>query len=135
MSDAKEAVDEAKRLNRQLAAKCLVRVQDVEAKIAKTGSTEALETELAAARYDYDAAMKELKELDRLGAKAQALEAKQLVADDPLIRSSEQVALDNVRDHIANLDAQVKVNDELDADEAARNEFEVLRAGKPKKTL
>src|SRR5437660_4330287 len=80
MSDAKDAVDEAKRRNRQLAARCLVRVQDVEAQIARSGSSEALDTELAAAKYDYNAALAELKELDRLGAKAEALEARTIAA-------------------------------------------------------
>jgi len=141
-----DEIDNAKRLNRQLAAKCLVRVQDAEARIAKEGSSEALETELAAARYDYEAAMKELKELDRLAGQAQVLEAKALVTDDPLIRSPEQVALDNVRDHIANLGAQVKLGEDMapapeptapaeDPEEAARKQFEALRSAKPKKTL
>ena len=139
-----DEIDNAKRLNRQLAARCLVRVQDAEARIAKEGTSEALETELAAARYDYEAALKELKELDRLAGKALAADAQAVMSDDS--DDLVQRALDNARDHIANLGAQVKLNDELapapepaatpeDPDEAARKQFEALRSGTPKKTL
>jgi hypothetical protein len=142
MSDAKDAVDEAKRLNRQLAARRLVQLEDLKARGAP-------DDEIAAAKYDYEQALAELKELDRLGAQAETLAARSIMNDidgDPVLRSPEQVALDNVRDHIANLGAQVKVGEELagtpaaapapaeDPDEAARKQFEALRA-KPKKTL
>jgi hypothetical protein len=134
-----DEIDNAKRLNRQLAAKCLVRVQELE---ARSANGEPVDTELAAARYDYEAALQELKQLDRLAGQAQVLAAKQIVADDggdDLV----QRALDNAREHIADLDAQVKLGEELappkppppaNPDEAARNEFEALRT-KPKKTL
>ncbi len=143
MGDAKEAVDEAKRLNRQLAARCLVRVQEAEQAIAKLGETEERKIALAAAKHDYEAAMTELRELDRLATKALAADAQAIISDDgdPLV----QRALDNVRDHAASLDAQVRLGEELaptapsapteDPDEAARKQFEALRAGKPKKTL
>ena len=155
MGDATEAVAEAITRNRQLAARHLVHVQDVEAELAKLApddpQREALATELAAAKSDYQAALAELKELDRLRGKAQTLEARGIVASiegDPVLRTPEQIALDNVREHAANLDAQVRLGEELgesppapaappsreDADDAARREFEALRA-KPKKTL
>jgi len=143
MGSAKDAVDEAKRLNRQLAARCLVRVQEAEEAIKTLGDSEARQTELAAAKYDYDAAMKELRELDRLAGQAMTADAHAAVStegDDYVQR-----ALDNVRDHAANLQAQVKLADELapaqpaappdDPEEAARKQFEALRANKPKKTL
>jgi hypothetical protein len=157
MSDVTDAVDEAKLRNRQLAARHLVHVQDLEAEIAKLAPDdprlETMTTELAAAKYDYQQALTELKELDRLAAQAQTLEARSIMSSidgDPVLRSAEQVALDNVRDHVANLDAQVKLSEELgerapaaapaakptreEADDAARKEFEALRT-KPKKTL
>jgi hypothetical protein len=69
------------------------------------------------------------------------------IEGDPVLRSAEENALDNVRDHIANLDAQVRLGEELsptqapapaaaseDPEAAARREFEALRT-KPKKTL
>lgn len=157
-----DAVAEAITRNRQLAARCLVRVQDAEAELAKLKAAgaddariEATSSELAAARYDYNAALAELKELERLAGKAQSLEAQSIaaaIAGDPVVRSAEQLALDHAREHIADLDAQVRLGSELgnaaaspapatpsppsreDADDAARREFEALRA-KPKKTL
>ncbi len=155
MSDAIDAVDEAMRRNRQLAARHLVHVEDLEAELAKLAADDprrdALATELAAARADYQAALAELKELDRLRGQARTLDARGIAASiggDPVLRTPEQIALDHVREHAANLDAQVRLGEELgerphapapppsreDADEAARREFEALRA-KPKKTL
>jgi hypothetical protein len=145
--DAKDAVDEAKRLNRQLAARCLVRVQDAEQAIKTLGDSEARQTELIAAKYDYDAAMKELRELDRLAGQAMVADANAAVSPSDGGEDYVQRALDNVRDHAASLDAQVKLADELapaqpapaappeDPEEAARKQFEALRANKPKKTL
>src|SRR4051812_30721005 len=111
MGDAKEAVDEAKRLNRQLAARCLVRVQEAEDAIKTLGDSEPRQTDLAAAKYDYEAAMKELRELDRLAGQALTADAHAAVSGDG--NDYVQRALDNVRDHAASLDAQVKLGDEL----------------------
>ena len=146
MGSAKDAVDEAKRLNKQLAARCLVRVQEAEEAIAKLGDSEERQTALAAAKYDLDAAMKELRELDRLAGQAMVADANAAVSGEDVGEDYVQRALDNVRDHAANLQAQVKLADELapaqpvagppeDPEEAARKAFEALRAGKPKKTL
>jgi hypothetical protein len=158
MADAIEAVMEALARNRQLAAKLLVRAQDLEAELARLAPDdprrEAATIELGAAKHDYQAALAELNELERLRGQAQTLEARSIVASvdrDPFERSAEQIALDNVREHAANLDAEVRLGEELggapaqaappppppspeQADDAARREFEALRA-KPKKTL
>jgi hypothetical protein len=167
MSDATEAVAEAITMNKRLAARHLVHVEELDAEIAALKREReaadadraaqiderlaAATTELAAAKLDYKAALAELAELDRLRGKAQAADARSIVADiqgDPVVRSAEQIALDNVREHAADLDAHLKLAEELgekppapapkpsaeEADEAARREFEALRS-KPKKTL
>jgi hypothetical protein len=163
MSDATDAVAEAKIQNRRLAAKYLVRAEELERELVKLRKdredaaadaelSQALDakiaattTEFLAAKHDYEAALAELGELDRLGAKAKTLEAQAIAASvtgDPVIRSAEQIALDNVREHAKNLDAQVRLDEELggkpaaapppklsreDADAAALREFEALR--------
>jgi hypothetical protein len=162
MSDATDAVAEAITQNRRLAAKHLVRKQDLEAELAKLRGQHvddpalaaevdariaAATTELQAATYDYQAALAELAALDRLGYQARKLEVDTIAASlrpDPLSRAPEDIALANVREHAADLDAQVRLADELgerpapapkpappsreEADANARREFEALRA-------
>jgi hypothetical protein len=136
MSDTTDAVREAMMRNKQLAARHLVRKQELEAELAKLRSQrEGIDaslaadpavveldariadrtTQLQAATYDYQQALDELGELDRLGTKALGLEARTIAASgrDPLIRSNEQIALDNVRERGADLDAHDKLAQEL----------------------
>jgi hypothetical protein len=74
MSDATDAVAEAIALHRQLAAKAMVRKDELEAEIAarqaRGASTAELETELAGALADAKAAMDEIKELRRIGLRS-----------------------------------------------------------------
>lgn len=165
MSDARDAVREAMTRNKQLAARHLVRRQELEAEVGKlrrerdevagVADPDLLAqldariadrtTQLQAATYDYQQAIAELGELDRLGTKALGADARAIVASihgDPMIRSAEQIALDNVREHAADLDAHDKLAAELgerppvaapapsreDADAAAREAFAALRA-------
>jgi hypothetical protein len=156
MSDATDAVAEALARNRHLAATHLVRKQDLEAELEKLRASEpvdetrvgALTTELLAATQNYKDAMAELAALDKLGAKARQVDARVIAASvlspDPLIRSAEQIALDNVRERASSMDAMDRLNQELgekpaapkpaakptreEADAAARSEFEALRA-------
>jgi hypothetical protein len=126
MSDATDAVAEAKARTKQLAARRLVRKQELEDELAQLERdhpgderTVAMRTELAAATQEYQAALAELASLDRLGEQARHLEARAAIAaatEDPFERSAEQIALDNVREHAADLEAQVKLNEELDKD-------------------
>lgn len=117
--------------NKQLAARLRVRYDELGQALGKLAADdprrEQLTIELAAAKHDYQAAIAELGELDRLRSQAQVADARAIVdsEDDPNIAA----ALANVREHAANLDAQVKLDDEL-ADPAPPPS-----PGKPKKTL
>ena len=123
--------------------------------------------ELEAAKYDLKQAVGELGTLDRMAGKAASVDAQAAAAAvldrDPLIQSPEERALENVRGHIADTDAHVRLNAELASEPAlssaapvdapagasskideaeARARFEALRerSGKgggapPKKTL
>jgi hypothetical protein len=163
MSDAADAVKEAITLNKRLAARHLVHAEDLAAQLdmLKRDRADAdgdpqlaaafdakiadVNTQFLAAKYDYDVAMRELAALDSLGGKALAVDAKTIAASihgDPLLRSADQIALDNVRERAADLDAQQKLAEELGeqpraavakpsreaADEEALRAFEVLRA-------
>ena len=139
MSDKTDAVREAVTRYKQLAARHLAHKQELEAEVAKLkqqrdevasiAPPELLAevdariadrtTKLQAATYDYNQAMKELGELDRLNTKALGADAREIVASihgDPMERSAEQIALDNVREHIGNLDAEANLNRELAAE-------------------
>jgi hypothetical protein len=158
VSDAKDAVAEALALNRRLAASLLVRKQELEAELAAGptgGRAEALAAELASVDADHRTAMAEIAELRRLGGRVAEEEARAPVdAADPMdlaLEGHEQRALDAVRAHIAELEAQAGLTESPgqaapdekpltgeEADEQARAEFEALRAKRrspPKKTL
>jgi len=142
MSDAKDAVAEALALNRRLAAARLVRRDELDAELARLrrardeaaaagGGPEAAEldariaaaaTERAAATHDLDHAVAEIKELEKLGRSADATAARAVVAaattpSDPLIQSPEERALASARAHLAELEAQARLGDELGAAE------------------
>ena len=176
MGEATDAVREAIMRNKQLAAKHLVRKRELEVEVAKyqqerddvaniappdllaelDARIADRRTKLQAATYDYQQAMKELGELDRLTTQAIGGEARALahsIHGDGVVRTNEQIALDNVREHIGNLVAGETLDRELadlegptvparppvaaeDADAAAKAEFEALRTKPPaKKTL
>jgi len=156
MSEAKDAVAEAMALNKRLAAKLLVRKQELEAEQA-AGPTDvragALADELARVAADYRGALAELAELRKLGAAAEHGAASVIGADlagDPVLQTYEERALDAARAHIAELEAQASLGEvgepapvkepltRKQSDDEARAEFEALRAKRsapPKKTL
>jgi hypothetical protein len=182
MSDAREAVAEAMAQTRQLAARLLMQKDELEAELVRRKKDRAgldaqvsadaaslatdldariatLTTDLLRVKAELGSAVAEMKELHRLEGTALSNEVKAIVAaieGDPVIRTAEQTALDNVRDHAKDLDAQVRLGRELgelptdpvglpavpppkaeDADAEARARFEELRAKPktPKKTL
>ena len=142
MSDAKDAASEAFVRWRKLAAGRLQRKEELEAELLKlrrdrlsleplVGNAEAdalraeLDTRIAAAgselatvETEYRDALKEMGELQKVARDAEFAGARATVAAaraeaDPVLRSAEELALDNVRAHIGNLEAQVKVGKEL----------------------
>jgi hypothetical protein len=168
MSDATDAVAVALAKNKQLAASCLVRKQDAEAELAKLRAAkeqglddpaldariEAAAADVADADVQLAAALDEMKKLRALAAQAPSGAAIAAAAKpDEIIQTLEEQALDNVRAHIAEQDAQARLGAELSgepapqpaaakpspkqkADEAeaeARRKFEEMRArmGKP----
>jgi hypothetical protein len=181
MSD--DAINNARVMQTRLAATKLRRVEELQAELDKRTRDRAsldglgddpevtslktdldakladLAGELALARSELKAARDELKSLSRLDSRSEMAVVEDLMATDPVIRSTEQISLDNVREHIRGLDAQARVDAELadldtepitappvstakpskeEADEQAKREFEALRAGRsgpPKKTL
>jgi hypothetical protein len=185
MSDASDAVAEALARTKRLAASRLVRKQELEAELRQRREerssldsmgdgaevlalkqeldvrVQTLTTELAAVSADLSAAVAEITDLGKLAGTQRVAAARKVVESatdsDPLIRTPEETALDNVRTQLADLQAQVRLSDELagrsspmaspatpaspssaeaqaDADAQALAEFQALR-GKPKKTL
>ncbi len=128
MSDAMDAVRKAVARTKELAAASLVRKEEAEAELARLragggaaelpGRVEALAREVAEADEQHRAAMAELAELRKLAREADAVDARVAVKaalgdDDPVLRSDEDVALDNVRAHLRDLEARVRVGSEL----------------------
>jgi len=140
MSDASDAVALAVARTQKLAASRLVRKEELSAELEKRrrdradldalpdgdevvslkkdvdARIAALTTELAAVEADIASARAELAKLKKLGADATINEARAAVAAataerDPL--APENLALENVREHIADLDAQARINKEL----------------------
>src|SRR4051812_13944902 len=116
MSETRDAIAEALALNRRLAAKLLVRKQELEAALAAgPGDAQAagLTAELEGVERDYRAALAEVAELRRLGANAGAIDARVVVAGimdrDPVLQSDEERALDAARAHIAELGAEAEL--------------------------
>jgi hypothetical protein len=133
-------------LQKKLAASLMVRRDDLELALKARGDSPELRAELEEVKAELAIALTEIKQLQKLAGDAKIAEAKgDLLAHDdtdPFIRTPEDIALENVREHARSLEAQVKVNDELggapeapatpskeDADAKARAEFEALRAG------
>jgi hypothetical protein len=151
MSDAIDALSKAMDLNKQLAAKTLVRKDELDAErarlVAAGADTSAVDLELAENARALQAARKEIAELRHLAAQHRGPnEVARLMADDPILQSLEDAALDRAREHIAETSALAGFDDvpELDAtlpaasalappltredkDAQARAEFERLR--------
>jgi len=166
MTDARDAVAEALARTRRVAAGRLVRKDELEAELAKRkeqrAGLEGIEgPEAEALARDLDAriaavagelatvtaelrdAQAEIANLTKLGRDAPAAAARATVAAaterDPILRSPEEIALDNARAHISELESQVKANEELAKEEPPPpgNEEEPPPPppGRPKKTL
>lgn len=152
MSDTKDAIGAAKAQNQRLAASCMVRKEALAADIAtldrqkasaaelarssdpKTSmeATAILRTieerltekqsELASADHDLKQALGEVRELEKLGGRAVAIDARVIAASalpgDPFVRSPEERALDNARSHIASLEAQTRLEHDMGVTEA-----------------
>jgi hypothetical protein len=151
MSDPDDAVAAALAANRRLAASRLVRKQEIEAELARlrdarseagAARMETLSLELATVTAEYEGAVAEMDALRKL-ARTAAAPAIGLAERDPIVRSAEEIALDNARAHIADLVAQAELGEAdakaidptevastppADADAEARAAFEELRA-------
>lgn len=135
MGDADDAVAAAVAANRKVAASRLVRKDELDAELAKLRADRArvdaaapgpegeplrqeidariaaATGELATVAAEYQAALAEMEELKKLAwrSKAPTMPA----ASDPVVRTPEEIALDNVRGHVADLEAQARVDEEL----------------------
>src|SRR5262245_26876489 len=151
MGDASEAVAEALRLNRHLAATLLVKKQELESELAAgpaAGRAAVVAAELARVDAEYRVALAEIDQLRALGEKARADADRAVVAGaltkDPILVTEEERALDAARRHILELEAQADLvspgadrpapraapapKTREEADREARAEFEALRA-------
>jgi hypothetical protein len=123
MSDAIDALSKAMQLNKRLAASKLVRKQELEAELERLRAAGADETaalaELAQTERELAAAKAEIAELGRLAAQSRGPAAvAALMADDPVLRSPEEAALDRAREHIRETAALVDLGDEEHSDDA-----------------
>src|SRR4051812_16272241 len=97
MSDVRDAVSEALALNQRLAATLLVQKQELEAELAGAPAAEraqAIADELARVDAGYRAALAEVAELRKLGARADHDQARAVVAaaldPDPVLPTDEE---------------------------------------------
>ncbi len=140
MDDAHEAIASAMAAQKQLAAKSMVRRDEIQPKFAQLQKDRAelealtdpdatslkadlderigvLEDELALAERRIAEARTEMAALQKLASdstvnKARAI-ATSVLDGDPFLRSNEDRALASVREHIGELASQVDLNDEL----------------------
>jgi hypothetical protein len=158
MSEARDALAEAMALTKKLAAGRLARrdaleeeLTRLEAEGAPAERIAAVSAELAGVKGELASAIAEIKELERLAGVERANAARVIsgeIGGDPIIRTAEETALDNVREHLKDLEAEIKLADELaptqekqepptsreDGDAKALAEFQERRS-KSKKTL
>jgi hypothetical protein len=130
MSDAIDALSKAMELNKRLAATKLVRKQELEAELERLRAAGADETavsaELAETERELAAAKAEIAELRRLAAQSRGPAAvAALMADDPVLLSPEQAALERAREHIHETAALVDLDSDDISDDAT------LPAGSP----
>src|SRR5262245_62132763 len=133
MSDARDAVDAARIKIKKAAAAMLVRKENLEAELERARASASprvveIEEELAVAEADYAGALKELKELGELAKDVEREEQRAVVrgasgaARDPFERDATDVALENVRQHIGELEARVSLDSDLERDRRAARE-------------
>jgi hypothetical protein len=115
MGDDLDAMADAMALNKKLAARLIVRKEELEAEIAKGGAGEALAAELATTEQELAAAKKEMAELRKLAQER---------GEAPMKAFQREAALDA---EVSGATAVKKPTRE-EADELARQEFEALRA-------
>ena len=168
MPDADDAVIAAVAAQKKLAGARLVRKQELEAELKKLKidrdvvaaepaadalrqeldkSIQAVAGELATVAAELKAALAEIAELSKLAAKSRA---PAILPDDPMLQSAEDIALENARGHIKDLDALARIGEPPapseappapsaeDADAKARAAFDELREQRdepPKKTF
>jgi uncharacterized NAD-dependent epimerase/dehydratase family protein len=169
MPDADDAVIAAVAAQKKLAGARLVRKQELEAELEKLRvdrdvvaaepaadalreeldkSIQAVTGELATVVAELRAALAEIAELSKLAAKSRA---PAILPDDPMLQSAEDIALENARGHIKDLDALAGIGERPapseappapsapeDADAKARAAFDELRGRRdkpPKKTF
>jgi len=167
--DADDALIAAVAAQKKLAAARLVRKEELEAELLKLGRErdivaaepaadalrqelegriQAVSGELATVAAEIKAALAEIAALSKLAAKSRV---PAILPDDPLLQSPEDVALENARAHIKDLDALARLGEPPapaepppappspeDADAKARAAFQELRDKRdkpPKKTF
>jgi hypothetical protein len=143
MGDADDAVAVAVAATKRVAASRLIRKEELDAELAKLkadrarvaaeapgpegdelrqeldGRIAAASGELATVAAEYQTALAEIADLKKLAWKAKAPPVPGATSDDPLVRSPEEIALDNARAHLRDLEAQARVGDELRGTPAA----------------
>lgn len=152
MTDAKDAIDEARIRIKKAAASMLVRKEKLEEELARAKAADSplvpeLEEQLDVAEADYQGALKEFRDLAELAKdyEGDALRAQVRSASspDPFMPSAVDRALENVRNHIGELEARVSLNADLeragkeqrvqervDREAAAREQLAALKAKK-----
>ena len=127
MSDVKDTIDEARVALRRAAARMLARRDALDAELggladdpAHAERAEGLRAERRTAQSDLDATLAELKDLDRVERDAVRAQHRALIdgalARDPVASDPVDAALENVRGHLAALEAEVRVGAELAAE-------------------
>jgi hypothetical protein len=135
--------------NRKLAASLLLRQEELAAEVASSPADDPRRSELVDVESQLQAALAEMAQLRKLAADLPTEEAKALLRaaaePDPLIRTPEEQALDRTREHLANLEAQLGLSDQLasppptrrptpaEAEAEARRQLEELRARRARK--
>jgi hypothetical protein len=164
MPDADDAVIAAVAAQKKLAAARLVRKEELEAELKKLKmerdvvaaepaaealrqeidkTIQAVSGELATVATELRAALAEIAELSKLRAKSRS---PAILPDDPVLQSPEDIALENARSHIEDLDALARIGEPPtpppaapeDADAKAKAAFDELRERRdkpPKKTF
>jgi len=145
MSDPSDSFSEAVSLNKKLAARLLVRkeqlVDDIASARARGAGVETLTSELASTEQEFAGALAEVAQLRRLAAKGPSAAAiRAAVESDPLTPSLEDAALERAREGIAETEIEASLTPDsprassapakpspAKADEQARQEFERLR--------
>jgi hypothetical protein len=124
MSDAKDAIDEARIKIKRLAASMLARKDSLEKErsAAQDGSERAaqLDEAIATADQDYRDALSEMLELAKLAKETERAEQRALIDGGSTDRSAADIALENVRDHIGQLEARAELEEELAGKTPAR---------------